>query len=136
MNITSESTPMTLTDFPDEILLLLFEEIGGVDALHSFYGHNHRLNRIVTDRYFVRRFTCVQRISGYFHSRIDSNVMLKRFCSEILPSIAEKIEQLHLESSTMKEIFAVTHYSNLSRLYLYNLTGESVQSLLMGKSSH
>ena len=128
-----ESFDISLTDFPDEILLIIFQQLNSIDVLFSFHNLCSRFNRIVRDQIFSRHLNLVKKICNTYHSRIHSNEVLNRLCLEILPSIADQIEQLDLESSSMKAILNAAQYENLSDLSLYNLKKEEIEWLFNGK---
>ncbi|CAF4208147.1 unnamed protein product, partial [Rotaria sordida] len=58
-----------------------------------------------------------------------TDVILDRFCLEILPKINDKIERLNVESSFMECILCLTNYSNLRTLGLYDVQPEPVNYL-------
>ena len=128
-----ESLDISLNDFPDEILLLIFRWLNSIDVLYSFHNLSSRFNRIVRDRIFCRHLNLVEKRCNIYHSRIRSNEILNRLCLEILPSIADQIEQLDLESSSMQAILNAAQYENLSQLSLYNLKREQIEWLFNGK---
>ncbi|CAF4520178.1 unnamed protein product, partial [Rotaria sp. Silwood2] len=97
---------------PDEILMIIFKKLDGVEILYSLLGVNKQLNKIVHDRIFTRVLTLLK---CYSDDRIDSVSyrMLNRFCSEILPQIHNKIQWLNLDISYMRCILRSTYYPNL-----------------------
>ncbi len=48
MSDNQSLTPFRFEEFPDEILLEVFKYVKPVD-LHSFFGHNQRMNNLVRD---------------------------------------------------------------------------------------
>ncbi|CAF4393590.1 unnamed protein product, partial [Adineta steineri] len=72
-------------------------------------------------------------LSKNFIDLLDSNTIRHKFCSQILPSIHNKIQCLDLESSSMKHVLYAANYPNLNSLGLYNVDEESVRSLSTGK---
>ncbi|CAF4259708.1 unnamed protein product, partial [Adineta steineri] len=94
-----------------------------------FHGINQRLNRIICDSIFTNRLTFINSLSKNFIDLLDSNTIRHKFCSQILPSIHNKIQCLDLESSSMKHVLYAANYPNLNSLGLYNVDEESVRSL-------
>ncbi|CAF4485479.1 unnamed protein product, partial [Rotaria sp. Silwood2] len=107
-----EYASIQLTDLPDEILMIIFKKLDGVEILYSLLGVNKQLNKIVHDRIFTRVLTLLK---YYSDDRIDSVSyrMLNRFCSEILPQIHNKIQWLNLDISYIRCILRSTYYPNL-----------------------
>ena len=130
-----ESSRVTLNDLPDEMLLMILRKLSHTDVLYSFYGVNERFTQLVHDPVFTRHLTCVQPVGEDKHRHLASNQMLHRLCSEVLPSIADRIRRFDLDLSMVKEIFHGRHYPNLSHLTLYNITDDLARSLLSGRST-
>ncbi|CAF1319549.1 unnamed protein product [Rotaria sp. Silwood1] len=118
-----------LNNLPDEILMIIFQKLNNIDVLYSFYGINQRLNKIIHDRIFTSHLTFVKWLSDNFIDLFSSNIMLNRFCLQILPSIHDKIQWLDLDSSSIKHVKRVANYPNLDSLGLYNIDEESAQCL-------
>ncbi|CAF0986378.1 unnamed protein product [Rotaria sp. Silwood1] len=116
-------------DLPDEILMIIFKKINNLEVLYSLQGVNQRLNKIVQDSTFTSRLTFVKRCSDNFIDLFHCNMMLNRFCLQILPEIHDKIKWLDLESSSMKNVLCAADYPNLYGLGLYNINEESVRCL-------
>jgi hypothetical protein len=122
-----------LNDLPDEILLIIFKELNNVEVLYSFQGVNDRLNKFIHDPIFTNRLSFIQWSSNKLINKFSSNVILDRFCLQILPEISMKIKWLDLESSSMKNILRATDYPNLYGLGLYNIRKRTARRLFMGK---
>ncbi|CAF1019815.1 unnamed protein product [Rotaria sordida] len=118
-----------LNDLPDEILIIIFKKLNNLDVLYSLQGVNQRLNHIIYDPIFTSRLTFVKRLLHNFIDVFHCNMVLNRFCLQILPEIHDKIKWLDLESSSMKYILHAAHYPNLHTLGLYNINQESAQCL-------
>ena len=129
-----EYSCIELNDLPDEILMIIFKCLNNFDVLYSFQGVNQRLNKITQDSIFTSRLTFVKWFSYNFIDLISSDMILNRFCLQILPKIRHKIKWLDLESSTMKNVLCAAHYPNLYGLCLYNINEESARCLFTGKT--
>ena len=127
---------ISLNDFPDELLLMIFQKLANIDVLYSLFGVNQRFTRIVRDRIFVKHLTFVEQRGKDPHRYLTSTEMLHRLCSDVLSSIANQVHRFDLESSLIKEIFHAAHYPNLTSLALYDINEESARSLFIGKTSH
>ncbi|CAF1119644.1 unnamed protein product [Adineta steineri] len=129
-----ECSYVQLDDLPDEILLIIFKKLDNFDILHSFHGvTNRRLNRIIHDPLFTSNINFVTWSSDKFLNKLSSNVILNRFCLQILPDISVKIKLLHLESSLAKNILRAADYPNLYGLGLYNTSGKTARRLFTDK---
>ncbi|CAF4310878.1 unnamed protein product, partial [Rotaria sp. Silwood2] len=118
-----------LNDIPDEILLIIFKKLNNLEVLYSFQGVNERLNKIIHDPIFTSRLNFLQWSSNKFINKFSSDVILNRFCLQILPEICMKIKWLDLESSSMKHILCAADYPNLYGLGLYNIEEEAARCL-------
>ncbi|CAF1502329.1 unnamed protein product [Rotaria sordida] len=78
-------------DLPDEILLI-FKKLDNAKVLYSFIDVNKRFNKLVHDSIFTNRLTMTRCFfyGGPFPQ--SNNSILDRFCSQILPSIHDKIK--------------------------------------------
>ncbi|CAF2959730.1 unnamed protein product [Rotaria sp. Silwood2] len=122
-----------LNDLPDEILMIIFKKLNNLDILYSFQGVNQRLNKIIQDPIFTSHLTFVKWLSHNFIDLFCCNMILDRFCLQILPEIHHKIQWLDLESSSMKYVLHAADYPNLHTLGLYNINEESARCLFTDK---
>ncbi|CAF4512298.1 unnamed protein product, partial [Rotaria sp. Silwood2] len=118
-----------LNDLPDEILMIIFKKLNNLDILYSFQGVNQRLNKIIQDPIFTSHLTFVKWLSHNFIDLFCCNMILDRFCLQILPEIHHKIQWLDLESSSMKYVLHAADYPNLHTLGLYYINEESARCL-------
>ncbi|CAF4085368.1 unnamed protein product, partial [Rotaria sordida] len=123
-----------LNDLPDEILMLILKKLFNTEVLYSLIDVNKRLNTIVRDPIFTSHLTLMRRFLDNSNYPLP-DLILDRFCSQILPSICHKIKWLNLESSSMKRILHATNYPNLYGLGLYDIEIETALSLI-GISLH
>jgi hypothetical protein len=133
VNINMEYSCIGLNDLPDEILLHIFQKLNNFDIHYSLQGFNQRLNNILHDPIFTNRLSFVKWFSHKFIDLIHCDIILARFCLQILPSIHDKIQWLDLESSSMKHVLCAANYPNLHVLGLYNINEESARCLFTGK---
>jgi hypothetical protein len=133
MKINMEYSDVGLNDLPDEILMIIFQKLTNVEVLYSLMGVNERLNKIVSDPVFTNCLNFIKRMSHDFVDLFCCDIMLDRFCSQILPEIYDKIKWLDLNSSSMKHVLRATNYPNLHTLDLCNLDEESARDLFTGK---
>jgi len=126
-----EHSCVQLEDLPDEILLIISQKLHNCDVLYSLMGLNERLDTILNDRIFTRNLTLMKSI--YSSSYQFTDIILDRFCLEILPKINDKIERLNIESSFMERILLATNYPNLHALGLYDFAPETARKLFSGR---
>ncbi|CAF3372367.1 unnamed protein product [Rotaria socialis] len=124
-----EYSCVRFNDLPDEILMIIFKKMNNVEVLYSLHSVNQRLNKLVQDSIFTSRLTFVKRCSDNLVDAFPCNMMLNRFCLQILPEVHDKIKWLDLESSSMKNVLCATDYPNLYGLGLYNINEESARCL-------
>ncbi|CAF1443128.1 unnamed protein product [Rotaria sordida] len=123
-----------LNDLPDEIIMIILKKLYNVEVLYYFIGVNKRLNTIAHDSIFSSCLNLYQYFSDDDYICPLPDLMLNRFCSQILPSIHNKIQWLNLESSSMKRILSATNYPNLYGLGLYDINVEVAPSLFTDES--
>ncbi|CAF3287445.1 unnamed protein product [Rotaria socialis] len=77
---------LQLIDLPDEILFVIFKKIDNVVLLHSLFGINKRVNKILQDPIFTSHLNLLNR---YSNDAVygPSYPILNRFCLQILPKI-------------------------------------------------
>jgi hypothetical protein len=127
-----EHSSVQLNDLPDEILLIIFKNLNNINLLYSLIGVNKRLDEIAHDSMFTNSLTL-------FGSLLCDNIsplpdlMLDRFCSQILPDIHHNIRWLELESLSMERILLSTNYPNLFGLGIYNIEKQAALNLFTGK---
>ena len=136
MKAKMSKSSVGLNDLPDELLLHIFRKLNYVDLLHSLQNVNQRLNRIIHEPIFTTQLDFVQWLPHKYINLLSSQIMLNRFCSQILPDIHENVKYLDLESSSMRDVLCAAKYPNLHTLGLYNINEESVRSLFTGKINH
>ncbi|CAF1178363.1 unnamed protein product [Rotaria sordida] len=122
-----------LNDLPDEIIFIIFKKLSELDVLYSFIRVNKRFNRIVHDSTFTHSLTLFNYVSCDCIYPL-SDLMLDRFCLQILPKIGHKIKWLDLEPLSMKRILSV-NYPNLFGFGIYNIEKQSALNLFTDKTS-
>jgi hypothetical protein len=128
-----EYSSVTLTDLPDEILLMICQKLNNFDVVYCLKDINQRIDRIVHDPMFTSHLSFVKWSKDGFLDLLQCDMIRHRYCSQILPSIHDQIKWLDLEVSSMKEILCATSYPNLNRLGIYNVNEESIEFLSTSK---
>ncbi|CAF3182686.1 unnamed protein product, partial [Rotaria sp. Silwood2] len=90
--------------------MIIFKKLNNLDVLYSLQGVNQRINKIIKDPIFTNRLTFVKWLSDSCIDLICCDVILDRFCLQILPEIHHKIKWLDLESSSMAHVLCAAHY--------------------------
>lgn len=116
-----------LLDLPDEILMYILKKLSKIDVLYSLLGTgNDRLNCLAQDKQFSNTLELI----------FMDDMLLNRFCNDILRYIHRNVQQLTVESSTMERILLAGHYPNLSHLKLDKFGQDpSLQSLCLAHST-
>ncbi|CAF3713535.1 unnamed protein product [Rotaria socialis] len=127
-----EYSSVQLNDLPDEIIFIIFKKLNKLDVLYSFINVNTRFNNIVHDPTFTSGLTLFNYLS-YDYIYPLSDLILERFCLQILPKIARQIKWLDLEPLSMKRIFLSANYPNLFRLGIYYIKKQAALNLFTGK---
>jgi hypothetical protein len=123
-----------LDDLPDKILMIILKKLWNIRVLYSLIGINKKLDRIACDPVFTKYLSLVNGSSDDSVCPLP-DIVLNRFCSQILPKIHHHIQQLDLESSTMERILSTTSYPNLHSLRLFKLYAKTAVSLFTSKTA-
>ncbi|CAF2823316.1 unnamed protein product [Rotaria sp. Silwood2] len=112
-----------LLDLPNELLFIILNKFGNVNALYSLLGRiNERFDCLLQDNVFTKTLHLIKISSTYdYISSLDDSI-LSRFCSDILPKIHHNVKHLTLESKSMKRILLCGNYSNLVSLKVFHFT--------------
>src|SRR5689334_17691363 len=110
-------------DLPDEIIMLILNQLNNVDVLYSLMDVNARLDRILHDAMFTKKIVLAQTTISS-DKRLDEKI-LDRFCFEILPKIHHQIQWLSVDSSSMERIFLAADYPNLNQLDIFIINSEN-----------
>ncbi|CAF1456185.1 unnamed protein product [Adineta ricciae] len=123
-----------LSDLPDEILMMICRNLNNFDVHYSFEGINLRFDRIVHDSLFTSRLSFVTWMPYDFIGLLNCDVILNRYCLQILPDIHDKVKRLDLETSSMRQVLRAADYSILNSLALYNITEKSIHYLSVNET--
>ncbi|CAF1395446.1 unnamed protein product [Rotaria sordida] len=112
-----------LLDLPNELLFIILNKFGNVNALYSLLGRiNERFDSLLQDNAFTKTLHLIKISSTYDDISSFDDSILNRFCSGILPKIHHNVKHLTLESKSMKRILLCGNYSNLVSLKLFHFT--------------
>jgi hypothetical protein len=125
-----ECSRVELFDLPDEILLMIFKKLENVEILYSLMDINMQLNQIVSTPIFTSQITLMKQTSPLELP----DIVVDRFCLQILPKIHDKIKWLKLETFSMERILlAANKYSNLRQLDIFMMNPKTDMHLFTGK---
>ncbi|CAF5001026.1 unnamed protein product, partial [Rotaria sp. Silwood1] len=111
-----EHSIVQLMDLPDELIMIILNKLDNSEVLYSIMDVNTRLNQIVHDPTFTTKITLTK--SADLTTALP-DIMLDRFCLQILPKIHHNIKWLNLESSSMERILLAANYPNLHQLDIF-----------------
>lgn len=120
-------------DLPDEMLVKILKNLNNVQVLLSVMNTNKRLDRIICDRSFTSRLSLWQNTSSDYIYSLD-DLIVNRFCDEILPKIHHQIQWLDLEANSLRKILLAVQYPQLRGLSLYGIQICSLIQLIQGNS--
>jgi hypothetical protein len=130
---TSSKNNVNILDLPDEILLVIFNKLNGIDALYSLVDVNERFDRLVLNAVRIRTLDMTKMMIKSYYDRtfsLDSN-FLSKICKQILPQIRHQINELIVEQNSMKHVFPHT-YPQLDSLSFVNFEKEILFQYLTG----
>ncbi|CAF3909554.1 unnamed protein product [Adineta steineri] len=133
MNMDMKDSLVQLMDLSDEILLIIFEELDNVEMLNSLMGTNTRLDRVLRHPIFTSHLTLMKSSSNGLSHPLD-DIMVDRFCSQILPQIHHNIKWLNLDSLSMERVLLASDYPNLCGLGLYEINYDAALRHFSGDS--
>ena len=127
-----ENSTVQLMDLPDELLLMIFKHLNNREMLLSLMGVHVRLDEIISDPIFTKCLTLTRLSKANLICPMDP-LKLDRFCTEILPRIAEQVKWINIDASSMESVLLAEKYPNLFGIGIYNITEEKFQRVLLGK---
>ncbi|CAF4120669.1 unnamed protein product [Rotaria sp. Silwood1] len=97
-----------------------------VDVLCSFVNITQRFNQLVFDPFYIRKLNLISMKMKSYFDRIYSidNQSLDKICTNILPQIYDKINELIVEQYSMERILHTINYPPLYSLTLMNFPEE------------
>ena len=126
---------INLLDFPNEILLIIFEKLEMIDALYSLVDVNRRFDRLVLGSLDIHDLDMTKGITvDSMHKQtlqVDSQV-LSRICEQILPRICHRVQKLTIKKHSMQRILFATNYPQLYSLSLVNFQEDTLHQHLTG----
>ena len=128
------SDSLNILDLPDEILILIFNELNMVDVLHSFMNLNERFNRLIFDPLYIQNLNMTAMItkSAFDHIFSIDNQVFDQICKDILPQVQHQVNKLTLESTSVERILRSFHFPELKSLTLINFHEETLLQYLTG----
>jgi hypothetical protein len=135
VKINMECSRVHLLDLPDELLMIIFKKLEKFEILYSLLDINMRLDQIVFDPSIINtQITLMEQASPLKLISSLPDIVLDRFCFEILPKIHDKIKWLNLETLSMERILlTVNNYSNLRQLDIFIMNIETDMHLFTSK---
>jgi hypothetical protein len=125
-------TNARLVDLPNEILLIILNNLNNMDVLYSLISTGiERLELIAQDKIFTNTLNFVSTDTDKICSIDDS--MLDQFCIHILPKIHYNVRCLVIESMAMERILFSGDYPNLTQLKIFNFNQDIVSQYFTGK---
>jgi len=116
--------------------MIILNRLDNVEVLYSSIGVNTLLDQIARDPVFTTQLELIKSNSSIDLTSSLSDLVLDRFCSQILPRIHYKIEWPNLETLSMERILLATNYPNLRQLDIFIMNKESDINLFTRKNFH
>jgi hypothetical protein len=131
---TSSKNNVNIVDLPDEILLVIFNKLNGIDALYSLVDVNERFDRLVLNSLGIRTLDMTKTVIKSYYDRTFSldNNFLEKICKQMLPQIRHQLNELIVEQNSMKHIFLTDTYPQLDSLSFINFEKEILFQYLTG----
>jgi hypothetical protein len=103
-------TALHLLDLPVEMLLKILKRLNNMEVLYSLIGVEG-LDLVAQDEIFTNTLNFV-----FTDNDSNKELMVNRFCNDILPRIQYNVKYLILETTTMDRILRAGIYPNLTQL--------------------
>jgi hypothetical protein len=116
-----------LSDLPAEILLKIFKKLNNMDVLYSLIGVEG-LDLVAQDEIFTNTLNFV-----FTDNDSNKELMVNRFCNDILPRIQYNVKYLILETTTMDRILRAGIYPNLTQLKIFKFRADIFSHFCTGK---
>jgi hypothetical protein len=132
MDISNKNN-LNILVLPDEILLMIFNKLNGIDALSSLVDVNQRFNRLVLNSVRIRTLDMTKMVIKSYYDRrfsLDNN-FLEKISKKILPRIHHQLNELIVEQNSIKHVFPHT-YPQLDSLSFVNFEKEILFQYLTG----
>jgi hypothetical protein len=133
MDISNKNN-LNILVLPDEILLMIFNKLNGIDALYSLMDVNEQFNRLVLNSLRIRTLDMTKMVIKSYYDRTFSldNNFLSKICKQILPRIHHQLNELIVEQNSIKHVFPHT-YPQLDSLSFVNFEKEILFQYLIGR---
>jgi len=119
-----------LLDLPDEILLMILNNLHSVQIMYSLEGVNKRLDAMavsISNSKIIHLAKCLyDDVSSIYDAILD------RICSDILSRICDNIEEISLDASIMERVLLAYKYPNLLTLLITDFCPETALQYLTG----
>jgi hypothetical protein len=102
------------------MLLVILNKLNNMDVLYTLIGVNRKLDRLARDITFTQSIDLVTILSNE-HKDSRNNLILNRFCSDILPRIQHNIGCLTLDPLSIDRVLCIGNYPKLHKITLVNL---------------
>ena len=124
-----------LVDLPNEIFLLIFQNLNMTDVLYTFVDINHRLNQLIYDPFYIRNLDMTSMKMKSFFDRTYSieKEILDGICSNILPRICHQINHLTVEQYSIECVLHNINYPQLHSLTLIDFPEDVLLNCLTSK---
>ena len=115
-----DGSTVSMMNLPDELVLVICSEMKTIDVLYSFIGVNKRFNQLARDPIFTQSIELVKRNNAGKACPL-SDLVLDRFCRQVLPEIHTLVESLSVASGSAERCLSVGHYPKLTTLILLDI---------------
>jgi hypothetical protein len=132
---TFNKNNLNILDLPDEILLIIFNKLNGIDALYSLVDVNERFDRLVLNSLRIRTLDMTNMIiKSYYHRTFSlDNHFLSKISEKIWPRIRHQLKELIVEQNSVKHIILTDTYPQLDSLSFVDFDNEILFQYLTGR---
>ncbi|CAF0916405.1 unnamed protein product [Adineta steineri] len=113
-------------DLPDEMIIKIWNNLNNIDVLYSFVGVNKRFDKLVRALVYTRSIQLAEKDSKTNKYCPLPDLIIDRYCLDILPQIHQYIECLILEPFSIERILLSTMYPRLHKLIFTKINTDFV----------
>lgn len=132
---SSNKNRLNLLDLPNEIFLLIINELPMIDVLYSLVNIHPRFDQLIFDPLYIGRLNLTSMRMKSYHDctyAIDDRVV-NRICKNVLLQIHDQVHELIAEPNSMKRVLCCAAYPQLHSLSLIDFQEQLLLDHVLGK---
>ncbi|CAF1512750.1 unnamed protein product [Rotaria magnacalcarata] len=127
----SNNKHLNILDVPNEILLIIFNNLNVVDVLYSLVNVTQRFDQLILEPFYTHSLDMTSMTMKSYFDRIYSidSQLLDRICQNILPRIHRQVHELIVEQHSMAQVIHTINYPQLLLIITYKFSRRNTSQL-------